>query len=193
MYRAERAAERLRPREGGEPAVDEHVVPARAVLVEQQHGLSGRPDARAEAGRLDLHQGDQAMDLGLLGDQLGEDAPQAQRLLAERRAHPVVPGRGRVALVEDQVDHLEHGVEALGEVVPRRQLERHPRLGKRPLRAHDALGHSGLRHEEGARYLERRQAAQQAQRESHPRLGRQHRVAADEHESEQVVLDPRFE
>ena len=34
--------------------------------------------------------------------QLGEDAAEAQRVLAERRAHPVVAGGRRVALVEDR-------------------------------------------------------------------------------------------
>ena len=40
--------------------------------------------------------------------QLGEDAAEPQRVLAQRRAHPVVAGGRRVALVEDQVDDLEH-------------------------------------------------------------------------------------
>ena len=64
--RPERAAELLGARERGEAAADEQLVPARAVLVEQQDRLARRPDARAEARRLDLHQRDQAVHLRLL-------------------------------------------------------------------------------------------------------------------------------
>ena len=59
-------------------AADQQLVPARAVLVEQQDRLARRADARARARRLDLHQRDQAVDLGLL-------------------AAPARPGCGRAA------------------------------------------------------------------------------------------------
>ena len=42
------------------------------------------------------------------GASVGQHAAQAQRVLAQRRPHPVVAGGRRVALVEDQVDDLEH-------------------------------------------------------------------------------------
>jgi hypothetical protein len=45
--RAEGAAGALRALERGEAAADEQPVPARPVLVEQQHRLSGRADSRA--------------------------------------------------------------------------------------------------------------------------------------------------
>jgi len=44
---AARTAERLRPRECREPAVDQERVPAPAVLVQEQHGLAVRAHARA--------------------------------------------------------------------------------------------------------------------------------------------------
>jgi hypothetical protein len=50
----------------------------------------------------------EAVDLGLSGSELGEDAPEAQRLLAQGRPHPVVALGRSVPLVEDQVDRLEH-------------------------------------------------------------------------------------
>ena len=43
--------------------------------------------------------------------------------------------------------------------------------------------------EERARDLVGRQAAEQAQRERDPRLGREHRMAGDEHEAQQIVAD----
>ena len=77
------AAERLGALERGEAAADEQLIPARAVLIEQQDRLARRADARAEPRRLDLHQRDEAVDLGLVGRELGEDAAEAQRVLAQ--------------------------------------------------------------------------------------------------------------
>ena len=96
--RAEHAAELFGPRERVEPAADEQVIPAGTVLVEQQHGLSRRPEACSDAGCLDLHQGDEAMDFGLGRHELGQDAAQPKRIFAERGSHPVITGRGRIAL-----------------------------------------------------------------------------------------------
>ena len=70
--------------EGGESAVDEELVPVRAVLIEQEDGLAGGADAGAGAGGLDLHEGDEAVDLGFAGSEFGEDAAEAQRVFAER-------------------------------------------------------------------------------------------------------------
>ena len=49
---------------------------------------------------------------GSSGSSAGEDAAEPQRLLEQLRPHPVVAGGGGVALVEDQVDHLEHRARA---------------------------------------------------------------------------------
>ena len=70
-----------------------------------------------------------------------------------------------------------------------RDLERHLRVGERPLRAHDALRDGRLGHEERARDLVGREPAEQAQRERDARLGRQHGVARGEDEPQQVVAD----
>ena len=53
------------------------------------------------------------MHLGLAGRQPRQDAAEPQRLLAQLRPHPVLAGGGRVALVEDEVDHLQHRGEPL--------------------------------------------------------------------------------
>ena len=86
--------------------------------------------------------------------------------------HPVVAGGRRVALVEDEVDDLEHRRQAGGELGAARHLERDVLLGERPLGPDDALGDRRLRDEEGAGDLVGRQPAEQAQRERDPRLGR---------------------
>ena len=54
----------------------------------------------------------QAVHLGLVRHQPCQHPPEAQRFLAQLRPHPVVAGRRRVALVEDEVDDLEHRSEA---------------------------------------------------------------------------------
>ena len=77
----------------------------------------------------------------------------------------------------------------VGELGAARHLERHARLGERPLGAHDALRDRRLGDEEGARDLVGRQAAEQAQRQRDARLGREHRVAGGEDEAQQVVAD----
>ena len=142
-----------------------------------------------EARRLDLHQRDQAVDLRLLRSELGQDAAEAQRVLAQRRPHPVVAGGRRVAFVEDEVDDLEHRRQPGGELGPARDLEGDARLGEGPLGADDALRDGRLRDEERARDLLGGQAAEQAQRERDARLGREHRMAGREHEAQEVVAD----
>src|SRR5271166_6307933 len=65
-----RAAELLSPLQRSQPAADQELIPARAVLVEEKDGFSGRAGARTRTGRLNLHQCRQAMHLGLLRHQL---------------------------------------------------------------------------------------------------------------------------
>ena len=185
--RAEGAAELLGALELGQAAADEQAVPARTVLVEQQHGLARGTDAGGRARGLDLHEGHQAVHLGLLGQQPGQDATQPQRLGAQLRTQPVVPRRGRVALVEHQIDHLEHRGQPLLQLGAGRSLEGHLRLGERPLGPDDALRHRRLRDQERPGDLLGGQAAEQAQRERHPRLGGQHRMAGGEHQAQEVV------
>src|SRR6266581_2103771 len=164
-------------------------VRARAVLIEEQNRLSRRADPRERARRLYLHKRDQTVNFRFLRNELGHDASEAQRLLAERGPHPVLARGRRVAFVEDEVNDFEHRCETRGELVLARDLEGDARLGKRALRADDALGDGRLGDEEGARDLVGRQAAEQAQRERGARLGREHRMAGDEHEAQEVVAD----
>ena len=92
---------------------------------------------------LSEHQGQQPMDLGLVGHQLGERAAEPDRLGGEVAA-------AAVALVEDQVDDREHRGEPVGQQVRRRHAERDPRRPDLPLRADEPLGHRLLGDEERA-------------------------------------------
>ncbi len=150
-------------------------------------GSPAGPRAGARAGGLDLHERDEAVDLGLGRDELCQHAAEAERVLAERGAHPVLAGGRGVAFVEDEVDDLEDGGEARGELGPAGHFEGDARLGERALGADDALGDGRLRDEEGARDLGGGEAAEQAQRERDARLGREDRVAGGKHEAEEIV------
>ena len=129
------------------------------------------------------------MDLRFLRDELGENPSQTQRVFTEGRPHPIAASRCRVAFVEDQVDDAEHRREALGTLLSTGDLEGHPLVGERALGADDALGDGGLGDEERARDLLGCQAAEQPERERHPRLDGQHGMARREDEAQEVVAD----
>ena len=129
------------------------------------------------------------MDLGFLRDELGEHPSQTQRVFTECRPHPVTASRCRVALVEDQVDDTEHRREALGALLSTGDLERHALVGECALGADDALGDGGLGDEERTRDLFGCEAAEQPERERHPRLDGQHGMARREDEAKKVVAD----
>src|SRR5258706_7524489 len=94
--------ELFRMRQCCETSADEKLVPVCAVLIEKQNGLSRRAHTRAGTRRLNLHERDQALDLWLLWRELSQNAPEAQRLFAKRRPHPIVAGGSRVTFVEDE-------------------------------------------------------------------------------------------
>ena len=64
------------------------------------------------------------MDLGFPGLQADQHSAQSHRVRTERRPRPVVTGGGRIALVEDQVDDPEDGLEPGRELVGGWQLNR---------------------------------------------------------------------
>ena len=111
--------------------------------------------------------------------------PDASSARARARRRP--RRRRRIALVEHQVDHGRHGGEPLGPLGRARRLERHAGVGDARLGAGDALLHRRLAHQEGARDLLDRQAADDAQRQRDLLRGRQLGMAADEQQPQDVV------
>ena len=75
-----------------------------------------------------------------------------------------------VALVVDQVDDGQHGVEAFAEQMSRRDPEGDPGRLDLALGPHQPLRHRALRHQEGAGDLVGGQSAQRAQGERDLRL-----------------------
>ena len=107
------------PGQSLQAAADEEAVPAAAVLVGR--GGSVRRRRRRAACRREAWISMRAMrpcTSAFGGQQAGQDAAQALGFLAEGRAHPVFP-RWRVALVEDQVDDLQHRSQAADQFRPR--------------------------------------------------------------------------
>jgi hypothetical protein len=151
------AAERQRAIERGPSRRDLVEVPERSILIAEEDDRAVG-EARVAPGVVHQHQRQQAVHLGLVGHQLGERAPEPDRLGREVAA-------AAVALVEDQVDDRESRSEAVGEQVSRRHAKRDPGGLDLALRADDALGHGRLGHEEGAGDLLRPEPAQRPQRE----------------------------
>ena len=165
------------------------MVPARAVLVLQQHGLAGRRGARVEARRLELEQRLQPVHLRVGRCQGSQHPGEAERLEAEVGAHPGLARGGGVPLVEHQVDHRHHVVQTSGALGAGRHLQHRTRLGEGPLGPRDPLPHSGVLDQEPARDLLGGQPADQPERQGRPGLRRQRRVAGQEHQAQHVVLD----
>ncbi len=167
---------------------DERAVPPGPVLVRQQDRPAVRAGTRGEPRRLQRHERHQPVHLRLPGHQPGEHPAQPHRLLGEVLTDPVVPGGGRVPLVEDQVDDFQDGGEPRGQLVRVGQRERHLGLGEGALGPRDPLPHGGARHQEGPGDLVGRQAADHAQGQAGAGLLGQDRVAGDEDERQQVLV-----
>ena len=165
------------------------MIPEGSVLVEEEDWFSGRGGAGSGAGRLDLHEGYEAVNFGFGWGELREDAAEAKGVFAEGGADEVVAGGGGVTLVEDEVDDFEDGVEAGGEVGASGDFEGDVFLGESAFGANDALGDGGLGGEEGAGDLSCGEAANETEGEGGAGFGGEDGVAGDEDEAEEVVSD----
>ena len=163
-------------------------VPERAVLLLERHEVALRAGTGGAAGVVEQHEREQAEDLGFIGHQLGEQTAEADRLAAEVPPHEGVACGGGVALVEDEVDDLQHRREALGQQVIRGHAVGDVGVADLALRPHEPLRHRRLRDEEGAGDLGRLEAGDGAQRERDLSLRRERRVAAGEDQPQPVVL-----
>ena len=164
-------------------------VPAPAVLLREEHQVAARVDARGRARGGQLHEGEEPPRLGLGRHQLGEGGAQAEGLRADLVADEPIAFAGGMALVEDKVDHREHGGEAPGQLPGLGHRIRQPPHADLLLGADDALGDGRLRQEEGARDLAGGQPADEAQGQRHLALRGQRGMAAGEDQPEAVVSD----
>jgi hypothetical protein len=118
-----------------------------------------------------------------------ENAPHAHGFFAELGPHPILAGRGRVALVEDEIEHAQHRGHPLRALLATRHFEGHAGLGNGALGAHDALPDGRVIGEEGPRDFLGRQPANEPQRQRHPAFGWQHRMAGGKDQPQQVIAD----
>jgi hypothetical protein len=79
------------------------------------------------------------VDLRLLGKNLREHASKAECILTEGCPHPLVAGGCGVFLVEDQIDHGQHGFKPLSQLIAARSLKGNMGLGQSLLGSKDAL------------------------------------------------------
>ena len=100
-----------------------------------------------------------------------------------------VARRCRVALVEHEVQDAQHAVEPFGQELGRRHAIGDAGVADLALGPDEALGQRRLGDQERAGDLGRRQPAQRSQRERHPGVERERRVAAGEDQAQSVVRD----
>ena len=145
------------------------------------------------ARRRQVHQRDEPVDLRLAREQLGQDAPQAQRLLASAAGRiSCSPAVAVVALVEDQIDDFEHRGQPRSPSSPRAGTANGTRRCRRACasRARCAAPTAdSARQDRPERSPSVVSPHEQTQRERHARVGRQQRVAGGEDEPQQVVVE----
>ena len=100
---------------------DQRAVPARPVLLVErdERAVGARAFGATRVG--EQHEREQAGDLAVVGEQRVQHAGEPDRLGGEVGALQVVARRGRVALVEDEVEHLQHDAQPLGALVVGRE------------------------------------------------------------------------
>ena len=103
----------------------------------------------------------------------------------------LVARRGRVALVEDQVQHVQHDAQTISSLVVGREPELRAGRLDRLLGPADPLRHRRLGNQERASDLRRGQTADRAQGQCELRRRRQRRVTAEEQQRERVVVRRR--
>src|SRR5713101_9661862 len=129
------------------------------------------------------------MDFGLCRCQFGQDTSETQRILAESRPQPVIASRRRVALVENEIDDLEHRRQTFGQLRPARNFEGNVFFSESPFGTDNTLSDSRFRNEKCPSDFLSRQASEQAKRERNASLGREHRMARDKNKAEKIVAD----
>ncbi len=127
---------------------DRVAVPAAPVLLLERCLCPVRVDARVAPGVVQEHQRQQASRLGLVGQEVEQQTPEPDRLVAQLSAYESVALGRAIALVEHEVDDRQRGIETIGQQRGRRQGERDVRGFHLPLGPYEPLRHRRLGHEE---------------------------------------------
>ena len=144
---------------------DLRAIPARTVLLLEQHEFAARVDSRIAPRIMQQHHREQSARLGLVGHQRDQDTGQANRLRAEIGSQQAFAGARCITFVEYEVDNRHHGIETLRQQLRRRHLVGNPRRANLAFGANQPLRHRGRRGQERACDFVRREPAQSAKRE----------------------------
>jgi len=134
------------------------------------------------------HECEQRHRLGF-GQQFDQQACEAYGFRRQIRARERISGRRRIPLVELQIDHAQHAVEAFGEFIGRRHCIGNFRLADFGFGAHDALRHRRRPGQRRSGDFLGGQAADLAQRQCHLRVGCECRMAAGKNQPQAIVFD----
>ncbi len=98
---------------------DLRVIPAAAILLLEHDEIAGRVETRLAPRIVQQHEREERRRFRrrLRRHQRPHQAPETDGLGAEVGPHERLAARGRVAFVEDEIDHRQHGVEPRGHVV----------------------------------------------------------------------------
>jgi hypothetical protein len=138
---------------------DQPGVPGGAVLLLQPQQPALGAGARGAARVVDQQQREQAGGLAVGGQQHPEHAGEAERSLGQVVAHEITARVRRVPGRVQEMDHGEHRIDALRQLVGARHRERDAGGDDLLLRAREAGGHRRLGDEERVRDVGRRQPA----------------------------------
>ena len=167
---------------------DEPPVPERPVLLGQGHQLAVGAGAARTPGVGQHHEGEQAGDLGVLGQGRPHRPGQPDGLAGQVGPSQVGTAAAGVALVEQQVEDVQHRPQPLVPLSGGREAERLVRSLDPGLGPADPLRHRRLGDQERRRDLAGGEAADRPQGEGDGRRRREGGVAAHEHEDQRVVL-----
>ena len=163
-------------------------IPERSILIVEEDDIAVARRACGAPRIVQQHQREKPHRLRL-GQQIDEQAAEADRLAGQIATRHGGSRRRGVALVEHQIDDAQHRVEALGQFLPRRHLIGNLRVANLRFRAHDPLRERRSRCEEGVRDLFGAQPADFAQGQCDLRVGGQRGMAAGENQTKAIVWD----
>src|SRR4030095_15325283 len=147
-----------------------------------------RAPARGQAAGLQQQEREEGMHRGLIrGGIPGKNLRQPYRLAAELGPGQVGAAVRAGALVEEEVEDVEHAVEAAAQLVLRGNLDGDGLLANLTLRPYQTLGDGVALREEGRGDLVDAEAAHRLESEGDAGGRRKQRVAANEHHGELVV------
>ena len=144
---------RQNPFQDGDTLEDQATVPQPAVLLGERDQVAALVAAGGVPGLCQQHQGEGARDLVVVGQLLLQLSSEADRLPGQGGVEQHLSGGAGVALVEDQVEHVQEGGYPLRQRVLARQPEARSRGSEGAAGPGQPLRHSAFGHEEGGRDL----------------------------------------